>query len=190
MHFSPLTCVCPWFCDILISCTANDGDFSKVETFLDKGVDANKCDSAGYTALHYAAMKGHLDICLLLFKFGADVNAQTRAGKATALHRACSAGRWLISFNLCHSDEKNVLVILIVGKEKIIRLLLDRGADVELLDADGRNALHRAYINGCTNAAELLATRYPQLLSIIDIKNKRPKDYYDENMSRSVHWRY
>lgn len=57
-------------------------------------MSANICDSAGYTALHYAAMKGHIDICELLLNCGADVNAQTRAGQATALHRACTVGKF------------------------------------------------------------------------------------------------
>lgn len=47
----------------------------------------------GYTALHYASRNGHLEICKYLIENGANIDARTRSGQATALHRACAAGR-------------------------------------------------------------------------------------------------
>ena len=37
---------------------------------------------------HYASRSGSVKICKLLLDKGADVNAQTRSGKVTSLHRA------------------------------------------------------------------------------------------------------
>ncbi|CAI5489178.1 unnamed protein product, partial [Closterium sp. Naga37s-1] len=52
---------------------------------------------------------------------GASVGARTRAGGATALHRAAGAGH-----------------------EGVVRLLLARGADVAAVDADGLTAADKA----------------------------------------------
>lgn len=64
-----------------------------MRNLLDKGVDPNLEDKNGYTALHYAARAGHIGVCKILLNAGASVNAATRAGKATPLHRAALAGR-------------------------------------------------------------------------------------------------
>lgn len=49
-------------------------------------------DNSGYTALHYAACNGHVDVCKMLIQVGANVDAQTR-GLATPLHKAAAAGK-------------------------------------------------------------------------------------------------
>ncbi len=73
---------------------ASDGDLPKVRKFLAQGVNPDIRDAAGYTALHYAALKGHIEICDILLQHGADINATTRAGMATALHRAATSGNF------------------------------------------------------------------------------------------------
>ena len=92
---------------------------------------------------HYAARNGHLGVCAMLIEHGASVNGQTKgtrthtrtharthtpfptspAGGATPLHRAAYSG---------HTD--------------IAQLLIRSGADVRLVDSDGKTALHKV---GC-----------------------------------------
>ena len=55
-----------------------------------------------------------------MLSYGASVNIQTRSGGATALHRSAFKG---------HID--------------VTQLLVDRGANVSLLDGDGKTALHK-----------------------------------------------
>lgn len=70
------------------------GDIERViKLVMRQRQDVNQIDSAGYTSLHYAARNGYLEICKFLIQNGANVNAITRAGHATPLHRACSAGK-------------------------------------------------------------------------------------------------
>lgn len=69
---------------------AQYGELEKVEKLILRGVDVR--DKSGYTALHYAARNGHAEVCKLLLMNGANVNAVTKSGCATALHRAASAG--------------------------------------------------------------------------------------------------
>lgn len=71
---------------------AQTGDLERVQKLLSDGRCVNAADQAGYTALHYAARNGHLNVCKLLLQQNADINACTRSGKATALQRACTAG--------------------------------------------------------------------------------------------------
>lgn len=71
---------------------AQNNDLQRIKKLLSQGTNVDKRDSAGYTALHYAARAGHDEICHFLLDSGADINATTRSGKATALHRAALAG--------------------------------------------------------------------------------------------------
>ena len=41
----------------------------------------NGKDEAGFTALHYAALNGHYDACLVLVKNGANANARDSKGE-------------------------------------------------------------------------------------------------------------
>lgn len=66
---------------------AIDNDTSRIENLLRKGVNVNVEDKSGYTALHYASRNGHTEACKFLISKGANVNALTRAGKVSPLHR-------------------------------------------------------------------------------------------------------
>lgn len=72
---------------------------------------------------HYSSRNGHLDVCRLLLKNGANVNAKTRSGNSTSLHRASST-----------------------GKLSIVKLLVDFKADIGTTDSDGKTALHKVKV--------------------------------------------
>lgn len=73
---------------------AQYGDVDRVVKLISRGFEVDSRDAGGYTALHYAARNGHLEVCRFLLSNGADINAITKAGCATALHRAASAGMY------------------------------------------------------------------------------------------------
>lgn len=73
---------------------ALNGDLNRVKQLLNRaGTNVDQKDNYDYTALHYAARNGHLEICKYLVENGANVNAVTRSGLSTPLHRACSGGK-------------------------------------------------------------------------------------------------
>ncbi|XP_025831490.1 ankyrin repeat domain-containing protein 39 [Agrilus planipennis] len=133
---------------------AQYGDHQRVQKLLRSGTDVDKRDAAGYTALHYAARNGFLDVCQLLIQNGADINAITKSGNATALHRACSA-----------------------GKITVVKYLMEKKANCELQDNDGKTALHRAAESQNMDICKLLLDSCSSLNKIKDFKEKLPVDY-------------
>lgn len=103
---------------------------------LRKGTPPDIQDNSGYTALHYAARNNNFEICKELLENNASVNAVTKSGRATPLHRASTQGH-----------------------VKIVELLLKSGADVDLLDADGFSALHRAVASEKIQICKLLCEK-------------------------------
>lgn len=115
---------------------AQYNDLDRVKTLLKKGVSVNAQDSAGYTALHYAARNGHYEICKILVENDAETNVQTRCGRAAPLHRAAVQN---------HPD--------------IVGLLLKHGANPNLKDADGYTALHKAITARSMSVCKMLIPR-------------------------------
>lgn len=122
--------------EFLFCIVAQSNDLERVRVLLNKGTPVDIEDAAGYTALHYAARNGHRKICQELLSNGANVNAVTRSGKATPLHRA-------VTQNHIH----------------IVELLLTANADVNLQDSDGFTPLHRAIMSDCPVIAKLLISK-------------------------------
>ena len=89
-------------------------------------------NSEGFTALHYAARHGYVEIAKLLLAERADVNA--KAGKGdTPLHYAV----WY-------------------GHKETVQLLLSNKADVDVRDGIGRTPLYDAAANGQIEEVEIL----------------------------------
>ena len=97
-------------------------------------------DYNGWTALHWASIRGYLEISELLTSSGADVNIRDSGGR-TALHRA--------SLN---------------GRLKIVQLLLCQGAD-----NNGGTALDLASSYGRLEVADCLR-KWPWTMAIIALK--------------------
>ena len=74
------------------------GDFDRAQELLNQREhDPNQRDLSGYTPLHYAARKGHVQLCQLLLRNKAQVDPFAGESAATPLHRACGAGHVEVS---------------------------------------------------------------------------------------------
>lgn len=54
---------------------AMGGDLPSVIKLIKGGINVDTFDNLGYTPLHYATQRGHLDVAAYLLEHGADVNA-------------------------------------------------------------------------------------------------------------------
>ncbi|XP_077577444.1 inversin [Stigmatopora nigra] len=95
-------------------------------------IDINMADKYGGTALHAAALSGHVNTVQLLLERGAMVDSLD-VMKHTPLFRACEMG---------HRD---VILTLIKGS-----------ARVDLVDVDGHTALHWAALGGNAEVCQIL----------------------------------
>ncbi|KAJ3319846.1 hypothetical protein HDV06_005896 [Boothiomyces sp. JEL0866] len=101
---------------------AHKNNIHRVEKFPDHLV--NQYDSAGYLPLHYAVRQGYLEMSKLLVRKGACVNAKTKGGQVSVLHRAC-----------------------ISGNLELVKYLMEQGADLQAIDKDERSVFDVAMDN-------------------------------------------
>jgi ankyrin repeat protein len=102
---------------------------------LDRGPDINEFDSDGIAALHHAVLNGESASVQLLLDLGANSNA--------------------ISDDPCQKIAPLHLISQI-HDEQIIKLLLNRGADLEARDYSGRTPLYASCQSGVVENVRLL----------------------------------
>ena len=104
---------------------AYEGDLKKVREIIDRDPNQiNVQDAQGFTPLHLASSKGHIEIVEFLLDHGADIELEIFNGDTPLLVAARYARH---------------------GKQyETIKTLLEHGAKVNHKDEDGRAALHDA----------------------------------------------
>jgi ankyrin repeat protein len=107
-------------------------DLGTMRLLLDKGANANHADQSGATALTWSIPDE--DKVRLLVAYGADVNAVSSLTGGTAL--LIAAGR--------------------PGAARIVKLMLDKGANPKVRDRVGFTPLLRAAFNGDVETVKLL----------------------------------
>jgi ankyrin repeat protein len=128
-----------------------------------KGTDLNFLNSAGESALMYAALKGHGPLVKLLISKDADVN---KAGW-TPLHYAATHGdaeiiRLLLDHHaFVNAESPNGTTPLMMaaqyGSPSAVKLLLDEGAEPLLKNEQGLNALDFAQRGNRVDAQALIS---------------------------------
>ena len=114
-----------------------NGELPIVKTLIVK--NKAQIDHIGWTPLHYACAKGHLDVASFLLANGANVNAPSLGG-TTPLMMAVQS-----------------------GNESLVKLLLDKGADLQLRNAEGISAIDIADIYNKPEISEGLRSRWQKL---------------------------
>ena len=131
---------------------SENGQLDFVRSLLDVGSDVNAVYKNRMTALHAASHRGELEVVKLLIGRGAYVDSQSRAGW-TALHyalreRHLEVARLLIdhgaNINAQTRNDGNALHLALFEGPEAIRLLLDRGVDVDVRNNRGRTARQEA----------------------------------------------
>lgn len=140
-----------------------ENELERVDKFVRAG-KVNAKDNFGYTALHYAARAGHMDVCRLLLRGGAEVESGTKSGAVTPLQRAA-----------------------LRGKVDVVQLLVEQGrANVRTEDADGKTALHRAVEGGHLDVVMYLMGRDGTLKDVKDNHGETPVDVARERRKEKI----
>ena len=137
--------------------SARKGDTNNVRCLLDAGVNANDA-AKGWTPLMVAAQNGHTDIVQSLLDKGANVNAATKCVSIALLTRHLRRLRAGIR-QLCGASECFTTALMTAsqsGHIDAVRLLLEKGADVNAVDERGETALNRAKSYKHTEIVKLL----------------------------------
>ncbi|MBN2312163.1 MAG: ankyrin repeat domain-containing protein [Candidatus Hydrogenedentes bacterium] len=113
-----------------------------VKWLIGAGAGLEALNDNGKTPLHLAVLEEADAVAEVLLEYGADVNARSKPEGMTPLYIDLS------SFDPNDKYDTGLL-----------ELLLARGADVNIANADGVTPLHRAATNGMPEACKLLLAR-------------------------------
>ncbi len=142
-------------------------DRATVRALLQQNVDVNAADGDGSTALHWAAANGDLELTQALLKAGASVKPVTRIGGMSPLFMAARNGSDGVVDALlaagagageANGNGTTVLMMAAAsGNAATVRLLIDRGADVNAMDVtNGQTALMFAAARNAPAAIQVL----------------------------------
>jgi hypothetical protein len=132
------------------------GNDAAVKQLIRRGIDVNALvPGKGHTALHQAVFQRNLSTAKVLLDARARVDVagthgQSPAVKEFPLHRA-------------------------IGEPQLVKLLLDRGAAANVVDAGGMTPLHRAASAGDLASARLLI-QYSAAVNRLDKGGRTPRD--------------
>jgi ankyrin repeat protein len=150
---------------------ANGANIEGVQLLLDKGVDVKDRDIDGNSPLASHLINSRLyiddDICRLLLRSGSDATAVNDQGLALA-HLAANCLRMNVA---------------------VLEALMDFGADIEILDIQGRTLLHHTALEGSLTETVLtfLLDKTELRSDNKDLSGKTPLQYAAEQAGKKRH---
>ena len=141
-----------------------------LETLSSIGVTVDSRNDVGQTALHIAAERDLADIVRELISVGADTEAVDNAGRTpvqsavesdstnamVAFGSRLPAERINMPNAMGHTGQTALHIAASKDRSDDVRRLLDLGADVEVLDEEGRSPLVTALVHGSWNSARAI----------------------------------
>jgi len=142
-------------------------DTSTLEVLLSAGADANVMDSTGASPLYLACERGKTEFVKLLLRRGA--SPSTGTADKYPIHAACRGHHFdsvkqLLEYNAdltvrddygktaLHHALKSASCQFDDESDVLVRLLLDKGADMDAVSYDGETPFYFACSNGLTSA--------------------------------------
>ena len=167
--------------------SAQHGNSDICLLLLSRGAIVSQTDKNGDTPLHLPAYDHRVNICQLLVDHKANVTSVNKKGQ-TPLHRALvslnlgdfpAVHHLLItndSLNVADHDSNCALHIAVrKGDIKAVQLLVDCGADVNVLDGYGQTPLHTAAAGweGCLELCSILL-KHDAKIDVVDKDGYQP----------------
>ena len=159
----------PEYLGKLITEAAKKDEVAVVEALLRRGVNVSELLSSGATPLDIAASSGALNVVRALLDGGADPNKTARSGSSpledAALRGWSSIAAVLLDhgarLNEVNSDSGKTALYAAAsfGKGEVVRLLLQRGADVNLCGT-GRTTPYKAALDNGFDAIAAQISRH------------------------------
>jgi uncharacterized protein len=132
---------------------AGRGQTHTVLSFIREGADINATDASGRTAVLAAVHGRHADTARALIDLGADVNKQDQSRDNPLLHAGAEGLLDMVRLLL----EAIILSDGGAAHQRIVKLLLDHGADSRIADKDGVTPLEHAAKRRYREIEKLLA---------------------------------
>lgn len=180
---------------LLSAASGDEDDPAGVQLLLKHKARVNARDARGRSALHEAALAGHVDIADALLGAGADLHARDAQQRTPFLEAAQSGSLPLLErfaearpdFTAADADGRNALLLAIESEQvtpAVMRRLLELGADPEHVDRDGKRAIDRAAECGRWGIVTALDPSYP-LPASVRIDSDQANGDRDELADRS-----
>lgn len=149
----------------MIHWVARNGCAKAVDQLLREGANKEALDEDGLTALHIAAICGHVEVAEILLENGANKEAVFGEG-LTALHKAALGGRVTVVKIFQEKGAKKQAGITIgstalhlaaiSGNVELVKILLKKSANTEAMRIDRVTALHIATFYDHVDVVEIL----------------------------------
>lgn len=174
---------------VLVQAAATDDDDpAGVQLLLKHKARLDARDRQRRSALHEAALAGHVDIVETLLNAGANIEPRDAAGRTPWLDAAAQGHAGVLERLLAHKPDVTAVdtegsnaVLLACRAEHVsaalIRRLLDLGIPADVAGADGRRAIDHAAAAGRWSIVSLLDPGYPLPAAVSDAAgNGEPGD--------------
>ena len=151
----------------------------RVRRSLEQGLDVDRTDPNGRTALMMAAFEGYTEVVEVLLDHGAEVDRIDVSGRSALMYASSGPFPQTVELLIENDAEVNradttegwtaLMFAAAEGHRLVVEILLGHGADIELTDEDGDAAIDHARERGQTDIVDLFESWPGQTLKSLTV---------------------